>query len=61
MSDQPPPDAVMECGICWTVYDPRLGDAEWQIPAGTAFRDLPEEWRCPECDAPKAKFFRVPE
>ena len=50
------PDSRLECGICWWVYDPAQGDPVWQVPAGTAFADLPEHWRCPECDGPKDKF-----
>lgn len=50
------PDSRLECGICWWVYDPARGDPVWQVPAGTAFADLPEHWRCPECDGPKHKF-----
>jgi rubredoxin len=49
-------DARMECGICWTVYDPAEGDPVWQIPAGTTFADLPDHWSCPNCDAPRHKF-----
>ncbi|NLH80604.1 MAG: rubredoxin [Phyllobacteriaceae bacterium] len=49
-------DAKFECGICWHVYDPADGDPVWQVAPGTAFVDLPEEWRCPNCDAPKEKF-----
>jgi rubredoxin len=51
-------DARMECGVCWHVYDPAEGDAVWQIPPGVAFADLPDDWRCPECDAPREKFLR---
>lgn len=53
------PHAVLECGVCWWVYDPALGDASWQIPAGTAFADLPEHWRCPNCDTAQAQFMVV--
>lgn len=49
----------MECGVCWHVYDPAVGDDVWQVPAGTAFADLPEDWRCPNCDAPRHKFMRL--
>ena len=49
----------MECGICWTHYDPAEGDIVAQIPAGTPFAALPEDWHCPTCDAPKAKFMVV--
>ncbi|WP_315700801.1 MULTISPECIES: rubredoxin [unclassified Bradyrhizobium] len=52
-------DVSMECGICWTHYDPAQGDAVAQIPAGTPFSALPEDWRCPTCDAPKSKFMAV--
>lgn len=48
--------AQRECGICWTVYDPELGDPVAQIPPGTPFEALPETWCCPNCDAPKGKF-----
>lgn len=46
----------LECGICWTVYDPSDGDEVTQIPPGTPFAGLPDHWRCPTCDAPKTKF-----
>lgn len=49
----------MECGICWYVYDPAEGDPVWQIDIGTAFADLPLDWRCPNCDAPQEKFMRL--
>jgi rubredoxin len=49
----------MECGVCWHVYDPAEGDPVWQIEAGVAFDELPEEWRCPRCDAPREKFLEA--
>jgi rubredoxin len=49
----------MECGVCWHVYDPAEGDSVWQIEAGTAFEDLPFDWRCPRCDAPREKFLKA--
>ncbi|CAN2535334.1 Rubredoxin+hupI [Methylocapsa aurea] len=62
MSDEAPsdatPDTRMECGVCWRVYDPAEGDPVWQVPPGVAFADLPADWRCPECDAPREKFLR---
>jgi rubredoxin len=51
--------AKMECGICWHVYDPAEGDSVWQIPAGTPFSALPDDWRCPNCDAAPAKYMRL--
>lgn len=49
----------MECGVCWHVYDPAEGDAVWQIPPGTPFSALPEDWRCPVCDAAQSRFMRL--
>jgi len=46
----------LECRICWYVYDPAEGDALEQIPPGTAFADLPDHWRCPQCDAAREMF-----
>ncbi|MEZ5849687.1 MAG: rubredoxin [Hyphomicrobiaceae bacterium] len=54
-------DAKLECKICWHVYDPAVGDAYWQIPAGIAFADLPEHWSCPNCDSRKSEFMVVDE
>ncbi len=50
------PRAVMECKICWTVYDPARGDDTRQVLPGTAFTALPEDWSCPGCGAPRAQF-----
>lgn len=44
------------CTICNYVYDPREGDPTANIPPGTAFEDLPEDWVCPECGAGKDEF-----
>ena len=51
--------AVMECKICWEVYDPEVGDPYWQIPAGTPFADLPDHWSCPNCEGKKKDFMVV--
>ncbi len=51
--------ARMECGVCWHVYDPAQGDPIWQIPPGTPFSALPEDWRCPNCDAAQQRFMRL--
>ena len=53
------PDSVLECGVCWWVYDPAQGDETWQVPAGTAFADLPTHWRCPNCDTAQEQFMVV--
>jgi len=48
--------AIMECKICWTSYDPALGDESRQVLPGTPFVALPDDWKCPTCDAPKEQF-----
>lgn len=47
------------CSICGQVYDPAIGDPEHGIPAGTAFEDLPADWKCPRCRQSKDKFNRA--
>jgi len=49
-------DTRLECGICWWVYDPAIGDEDNQVRPGTPFSLLPDTWRCPNCDAEKTKF-----
>ena len=44
------------CKKCDHIYDPVLGDPESGIPAGTTWRDVPEDWCCPVCQATKADF-----
>ncbi|MBP6736365.1 MAG: [NiFe]-hydrogenase assembly chaperone HybE, partial [Rhodobacteraceae bacterium] len=55
-SDKISAKAIMECKICWTPYDPAEGDDTRQVLPGTPFLDLPEDWTCPGCSAPKAQF-----
>ena len=50
-----------ECGVCWNVYDPAVGDPQWQVPPGTAFEDLPAHWSCPNCAAEQSKFLALPD
>ena len=44
------------CSVCGYVYDPAVGDPTRDIPPGTAFEDLPDDWRCPRCKNDKTKF-----
>lgn len=53
--------AKLECKICWYTYDPAVGDAYWQVPPGTPFSELPENWSCPNCDGRKSGFMVVDE
>lgn len=45
-----------ECGACGYVYDPAVGDPDNGVPAGTAFEDLPADWKCPLCGMGKDVF-----
>jgi len=45
-----------QCQVCGYVYDLDEGDPENGCPAGTAFEDLPDDWECPLCGAPKSEF-----
>lgn len=47
------------CTICGYIYDPMLGDPDSGIASGTAFADLPGDWLCPECGAPKSDFEKI--
>jgi flavin reductase (DIM6/NTAB) family NADH-FMN oxidoreductase RutF/rubredoxin len=44
------------CTICGYVYNPEEGDLSMGIPPGTPFSDLPEDYRCPICNADKDYF-----
>jgi rubredoxin len=50
-----------KCIPCEFIYDPELGDPENGIPPGTPFQELPEDWYCPWCGAPKEDFEPVEE
>lgn len=45
-----------ECTVCGWIYDPAKGDPSQGIAPRTTFEDLPEDWLCPECGAPKDMF-----
>jgi rubredoxin len=44
------------CSACDYEYDPALGDPEHGIAPGTAFEDIPSDWRCPVCGISKDAF-----
>jgi flavin reductase (DIM6/NTAB) family NADH-FMN oxidoreductase RutF/rubredoxin len=45
-----------KCKVCGYVYDPENGDPDSGITTGTKFEDLPDDWVCPVCSAPKSEF-----
>jgi len=44
------------CQVCGYVYDPEMGDPMGGVDAGTSFDNLPADWLCPDCGAPKDEF-----
>jgi [NiFe] hydrogenase assembly HybE family chaperone len=54
-------DTRLECGVCWWVYDPALGDEASQIAPSTPFRLLPDTWSCPNCSTAKHQFMVIGE
>jgi len=48
-----------QCVICGYVYDPAKGDREGGIKPGTPFEELPDDWVCPDCGAPKSEFEKM--
>lgn len=44
------------CDVCGWVYDPEQGDSDSGIAPGTPFEELPDDYVCPECGAPKEDF-----
>lgn len=47
------------CIICGWVYDEAAGWPEDGIAPGTRWEDIPDDWRCPECDVGKEDFAMV--
>ena len=47
---------LYQCKICGYVYDPVEGDPDSGIAPGTAFEDIPDDWKCPVCGVGKADF-----
>jgi len=48
-----------QCSVCGYVYDPEMGDPESDIPPGTPFEKLPDDWVCPVCGAEKSEFEKL--
>jgi flavin reductase (DIM6/NTAB) family NADH-FMN oxidoreductase RutF/rubredoxin len=48
-----------KCKICGYVYNPEIGDPASNIKPGTPFEELPNDWRCPICGAPKSEFEKI--
>ena len=50
------PESTYTCKICGFQYNPEEGDPTADIPPGTPFEDLPEDYKCPICNAGKEYF-----
>ena len=48
-----------ECKVCGYIYEPGKGDPDNSINPGTAFKDLPDDWKCPECGVGKEEFEKM--
>lgn len=44
------------CDVCGWVYDPEEGLPDEGIGPRTKFKDLPDDFVCPECGAGKDEF-----
>lgn len=52
--------ARYQCPGCGYIYDEVLGDEHEGFPAGTPWRDIPEDWACADCAVrDKADFVKV--
>src|SRR5690606_7696877 len=47
---------VHQCVNCLTIYDEQYGDPAQNIPAATAFEQLPDSYLCPLCEEPKSHY-----
>jgi rubredoxin len=44
------------CTVCGYIYDPEVGDPDGGIKPGTSFKDIPDDWVCPQCGVAKDQF-----
>lgn len=51
--------ASYRCKVCGYIYNPDKGDPENGVPAGTEWKDVPEDWVCPLCGAGKEEFEKI--
>ena len=57
MTDQP--FRRFKCLNCGEVYDEAQGIPDLDIPPGTRWEDLPEDFLCPQCASDKRDFVVV--
>ena len=44
------------CPYCGYIYDENVGDPAHDIPPGTSWDALPDDWECPSCGGEKSAF-----
>ncbi len=44
------------CLQCGWIYEQEQGDPDAGIAPGTAWEDVPDDWKCPDCGAFKEEF-----
>lgn len=47
------------CTVCGYEYDPKVGDPDNGVVAGTKFEDIPDTWVCPICGVGKDMFEKI--
>jgi rubredoxin len=47
------------CLGCGFLYDEQMGLPEHGIAPGTRWKDIPDDWVCPDCRTPKVRFEMV--
>jgi len=45
-----------QCMVCGFIYDEADGLPEEGIAAGTKWKDIPDDWVCPDCGVDKSDF-----
>ena len=56
---KPAPVGRYVCLGCGYEYIPEVGDEDADIRPGTSYKELPEEWTCPDCGEAKKNFIPV--
>jgi rubredoxin-NAD+ reductase len=44
------------CIVCGLIYEEELGWPDDGIAPGTKWKDVPDDWVCPDCDVGKDEF-----
>ena len=48
--------AKWECVVCGFVYDEAVGLPDDNLPPGSTWEVVPEDWVCPDCGISKHEF-----